>query len=324
MRGFARGSAPADSFGAGNPHRSVDGPPRHRAMAIRDHNGLPLLHGAVDPRSRPPRRLFSNQVVSHRRRALPAHDQVLGKDLPHQLHHGRGHRPGAGIPVRHGLERIQPLRGGCLWRAPRHGSTARLLRGIDLPRALDLRLGPVTEKSPSRGHLGRRDRLDRVGLFHHRRQFVDAASGRHRAGRWPPAHERRLGGLHQQHRAYRLPACHRRIVHGRRSAADRDQLVPPLATSRGWGRHHRPERQGGSGRLDEDPRTRQDRSRCLAELPAHRRSHRAAGRYCRGHHRRPAGQAHVPAATAQNGLGRGRLRLRHRALAADHRQPGLE
>ena len=44
--------------------------------------------------------------VPHRRRALPADDEVLGQALPDQLRDGRGHRHRAGVPVRHELERL--------------------------------------------------------------------------------------------------------------------------------------------------------------------------------------------------------------------------
>ncbi len=62
--------------------------------------------------------------------------------------------------------------------AARDGGTRRVLSGIDVRRAVDLRLGPALAEAASRHHLGRRDRHDVVGVFHRRRELVDAASGR--------------------------------------------------------------------------------------------------------------------------------------------------
>ena len=48
---------------------------------------------------------------------VPAADPVLRRAVPDQLRAGRGHRHRAGVPVRHELERVQPVRGRHLRRA---------------------------------------------------------------------------------------------------------------------------------------------------------------------------------------------------------------
>ena len=69
--------------------------------------------------------------------------QVLRQALPHQLRDGRRHRHRAGVPVRHELERLLPLRRRHLRCAARGRGPARVLPRVDVHRPVDLRLGPA-------------------------------------------------------------------------------------------------------------------------------------------------------------------------------------
>ena len=89
-----------------------------------------------------------------RRRDLQAPDQVLGEAVPDQLRHGRGHRHRAGVPVRHELVRVLALRRRHLRRAAGDRGAARVLPRVDLPRPLDLRLGPAAEEGAPRRRSG--------------------------------------------------------------------------------------------------------------------------------------------------------------------------
>ena len=258
--------------------------------------------------------VMQTAVGAHRRRAVPADDQVLGQALPDQLHHGRGDRPRAGVPVRHGVERVLALRRRRLRRPARHGGPARLLRRVDVPRPVDLRLGPPAEEDPPRHALDRRDRLDRLGVLHHRRELVDAASRRRRARRRPPRHDRHLGGAHQQHR--RSPPTRTRSSAPSASAAPSWSASP--GTSCGSAARTASTRWMPQGRVvvgerpDVPGRDRADHAR-LDPLAPHRRGRRDPRIRRRRDHRRPAGQAHVRAAADEDGRGRGRLPRRHRA-----------
>ena len=88
------------------------------------------------------------------RRGLEAPHEVLGQALPHQLRDGRRHRHRPGVPVRHELVRVLALRGRRLRRAARDRGAPRLLPRVDLPRALDLRLGQAAEEGAPRRRSG--------------------------------------------------------------------------------------------------------------------------------------------------------------------------
>ena len=100
------------------------GRPRPRTMAVRHRDRLPLPVRAADHRAVVPGRADADGLVPHREREVPGHDEVLGQALPHQLRHGRGHRHRAGVPVRHELERLLPLRRRRLRRAARDRGAA--------------------------------------------------------------------------------------------------------------------------------------------------------------------------------------------------------
>ena len=70
------------------------------------------------------------------------------------------------------------LRRRHLRRAARDRRPRRVLPRVDVPRALDLRLGPAEAEGAPRDDLARGDRDDRVRVLHPRRQLVDAAPGR--------------------------------------------------------------------------------------------------------------------------------------------------
>ena len=81
---------------------------------------------------------------------------------------------------------------------------ACILRRVDVLGNLDLRMGSPAKESAPCGALVRGDRLVVLGVLHHRRELVDAAPGRRRAGRRQARHERHLGSTDQQHRARRV------------------------------------------------------------------------------------------------------------------------
>ena len=95
-------------------------------------------------------------LVPDRQREVPAPDPVLREALPHQLRARRRHRHRPGVPVRDELERLQPLRRRHLRGAARDRGPARLLPRVDVPRPLDLRLGPPLEAGPPCDDLDRR------------------------------------------------------------------------------------------------------------------------------------------------------------------------
>ena len=80
--------------------------------------------------------------------------------------------------------------------------------------------------------LDRRDRLGLLRLLHHRGQQLDAAPGRRRDDRRPSGHDRRLGGLHQQHRP------RRRAAHALRRPRRRRAFLLGIAWYHLWRRRH--------------------------------------------------------------------------------------
>ncbi len=82
-----------------------------------------------------------------RPRHLARHDEVLGHAVRHQLRDGRGHRHRHGIPVRHELGLLQPLRRRHLRRAAGHRRADGLLPRSDLRRPVLLRLGQAVARS---------------------------------------------------------------------------------------------------------------------------------------------------------------------------------
>ena len=89
-----------------------------------------------------------------RRRALAAADALLRKAVPDQLRARRRHRHRAGVPVRDELVGVLALRRRHLRRAARDRGAGRVLPRVDVPRALDLRLGPPEAEGAPRDASG--------------------------------------------------------------------------------------------------------------------------------------------------------------------------
>ena len=93
--------------------------------------------------------------------SVPAAHPVLRRAVPDQLRAGRRDRHRPGVPVRHELEQLQPVRGRHLRGAAGHRGPARLLPRVHVPGPLDLRLGPAQQARPPRHDLDRRHRARR-------------------------------------------------------------------------------------------------------------------------------------------------------------------
>ena len=115
-----------------------------------------------------------DRVVPHRQDRVPPHHALLRHDLPHQLRDGRRHGHRAGVPVRHELVGVLPVRRRRLRRPARDGGPARVLLRGHVHRPLDLRLGQAAARPAPRHHLGGRDRQHRLGVLHHRGERVHA------------------------------------------------------------------------------------------------------------------------------------------------------
>ena len=85
------------------------------------------------------------QTLWHRtrRRALAAADALLRHAVPDQLRDRRRHRPRAGVPVRDELVGLLEVRRQRLRRAARDRGPRGVHARGDVPRPLDLRLGPA-------------------------------------------------------------------------------------------------------------------------------------------------------------------------------------
>ena len=70
------------------------------------------------------------------------------------------------------------LRRRRLRRAPRDRGARRVLPRVDLPRPVDLRLGPPLEEGPPRLDLARGDRREHLRAVDPHRELVHAAAGR--------------------------------------------------------------------------------------------------------------------------------------------------
>ncbi|CAA9275922.1 MAG: Cytochrome bd terminal oxidase subunit I, partial [uncultured Blastococcus sp.] len=283
--------------------RAGRGRPGHRTLAVRDHHRLPLPAGPADDRPGHPGRRHAHHVGAHRQARVAADDPVLGPRLPDQLRARRRDRPGAGVPVRPGLERVLAVRRRRLRLAAGPGGAAGVLPGVDVPGPVDLRLGPHPEEGAPGDVVGRGHRLDRQRVLHHRGELLDAAPGRrrHRRRDRPPAAGRLPRRADQQHRAGRLQPRDRRRAHGRRRPAGRRRALAPAPAEAGAAAGHR------------------QRFRRVAPLGAPRRLGVLGRVRARRGHRRLAGQADVPAAAAEDELGRGAVRDRGAGVLLDLR-----
>ena len=224
------------------------------AVAVRDHHRLPLHLRSVDDRPGTPRGRHADRLGPHRRRTLATDDEVLRQAVPDQLCHGRGDRHRAGVPVRHELERVLPLRRRRLRRPARPRGPDRFLPGVDVPRPVDLRLGPALETGPPGHDLAGGDRHQPVRLLHHRGELVHAAPGRRRLQ--PRDQTRRTRQPrhrpHQLDDARGLPAHRDRGLRDRRYLRRRPRRLVGSACRQG--RQHR-----GGRRLPSGPAARPHR-----------------------------------------------------------------
>ena len=148
-----------------------------------DHHRLPLPVRPAHDRPVVPRGRHADRLGAHRRRPLPALTKFWGKLF--LINFAIGVVTGIVQEFQFGMNwsDYSPLRRRHLRRAAGDGGAARVLPRVDLPRPVDLRLGPAAEAGAPGVHLARRDRHDAVGVLHPGRQLVDAAPGRLRRQR---------------------------------------------------------------------------------------------------------------------------------------------
>ena len=179
---------------------------------------LPLPVRPAHDRAHRPGRGDGDALAAHQEPGLAPADQVLRQADADQLRDRRGHRHRAGVPVRDELVGLLPLRRRRLRRAAGGRGAAGVLPGVDVPRALDLRLGQAAARPARRLHVAGPPRHPGQRLVHPGRELVDAAPGRLRV---QPRHRPRrahrlLGGDVQQGAAGDVPARDLRGVHDRR------------------------------------------------------------------------------------------------------------
>ena len=183
----------------------------------------------------------ADRVGAHRQREVPAGHEVLRQVVPDQLRHGRRDRHRAGVPVRHELVGLLPLRGRHLRGPAGHRGAADVLPRIHVPGAVDLRLGPAAQAGPPGHHLGGGGRDGDERLHDPGRQRLDAAPGGLRVQRRPQPG--RADGLPRrdvpEHRRRRLAPHHGRGLRVRRRVPGGRQPVPADARQgRGHGADH--------------------------------------------------------------------------------------
>ena len=139
--------------------------------------------------------------------------KLLRHAAPDQHRDRSRDRPRAGVRVRHELVGVLEVRRQRLRCAAGDRGAGRVHARVDVPRPLDLRLGPAAPAPPPGDPLDRRARQLAVGLLHPRRKLVDAAPGglqdRQRGG----AADQRLGAAVERIRAAGLPAHDSRRPH---------------------------------------------------------------------------------------------------------------
>ena len=187
-------TSPERCRSAARPHGA--GRTRSGAVAVRHHDRLPLHPGPAHDRPVPAGGPHGGAPPAHTRRAVEGRHEVLRQDPAHQLRPGRGHRHRPGVPVRHELVGVLPLRRQRLRRPPGLRGPAGLLHGVHLPGPVDLRLGPPEPPAPQPVHVDGRPGHQRLGPVHPGRELLDAAprGRRHRRadGARPARRRRRL------------------------------------------------------------------------------------------------------------------------------------
>ena len=96
-----------------------------------------------------PRRDAAHRVVPDGQPGLPPADQVLRDAAADQRRGRRGDRAGAGVRVRDELVGVLPVRRRRVRRAAGDGGTRGVLPGVDVPRAVGVRLErPAARRAP--------------------------------------------------------------------------------------------------------------------------------------------------------------------------------
>ena len=92
--------------------------------------------------------ILQTVVAPHRATRTPAADPVLRHAAGDQRRGRRGHRAGAGVPVRHELVGVLAVRRRRVRRAAGDGGAGRVLPRVDVPRAVGVRLERAAPAGP--------------------------------------------------------------------------------------------------------------------------------------------------------------------------------
>ena len=178
-------------------HRAREHGPR--ALAVRHHEHLPLSVRAGDDRLGGPDRVASNRVAPLGQPRATAAGPILRRAAADQRRGRRSDRTGSGVRVRHELVGLLTVRRRRVRCTAGDGGARRVLPRVDVPGAVDVRLGPPAQADPPGLHLAGGDRVDAVGRIHPGGQLVDAASGRllDQLEHPPATAQQRAGAVHQ-------------------------------------------------------------------------------------------------------------------------------
>ena len=243
---------------------------RSRADPVRHDVALPLPVRPAHARARSARRGDADALVPRRRRGLAQADPLLRDVDADQLRDRRRDGARAGVPVRDELVDLLEVRGRRVRRAARDRGARGLHARVDVPRPLDLRLGPALATRPPGDRLAVRHRKLGVGVLHHLGELLDAAAGRLDCHRRPRRADGRVGALLEPLRDLGLhPRAARRAHDGggrdlrRQLLAPRPRPKPGAVPPRGEARadRRRPD-------LGGEPRRRQPDGRRGHRLPA--------------------------------------------------------
>ena len=187
-------------------------------MAVRHHHRLSLPLRADHHRPVGDRRRLPQRLGAHPQAGVPPAHQVAGQAVHHQLRPRSRHRHRPGVPVRDELVGLLAVRRRHLRRPAGVRGAAGVLPRVDLPRPVDLRLGPDPREAARVDHVDRAHRHRAVGVLHPRRELVHAEP--RRLPVQPRVGARRDGrlrrGAGQQGPARDLPARHPQLLHDRR------------------------------------------------------------------------------------------------------------
>ena len=138
-----RRQAAIRSGGAGDDRCRNDG--RSRAGAVRDDVAVPLPVRPAHARACAARRGDADALVPRRRRGLAQADPLLRDVDADQLRDRCRDGARAGVPVRDELVDLLEVRGRRVRRAAGDRGARGVHAGVDVPRSLDLRLGPALD-----------------------------------------------------------------------------------------------------------------------------------------------------------------------------------